>query len=288
MNAASEFGAWNPWAEALSPAPARVVIGGASLARGARVRIQPRRTADVLDLALAGQVGVIEAIEQDLEGRVQVSLVLESDPGRDLGELRQPGHRFFFFPDELAPLTEIAAVSAASLAPRILLAGIGNIFLGDDGFGPELARIAAAEPWPRGVEVRDYGIRGFDLAMALIEPWDRVALLDASPRGGAPGTVYWIELAPPPQPTEGEGGVVPDPHDLTPVAVLRLAAAMGQPPPILWLLGCEPSAGPDGGRGGGEQGGISPVVASALPAAVALLRRQVEHWMSEISEARAL
>jgi hypothetical protein len=71
---------------------------------GDRVTLRPRRRADIFDIALAGKIGVVEAVEQDFDGQVQLAVVLEDDPGRDLGMLRQPGHRFFFTPDEVEPL----------------------------------------------------------------------------------------------------------------------------------------------------------------------------------------
>ncbi len=80
--------------------------------------------------------------------------------------------------------------------PRILIAGIGNIFLGDDAFGSEVARRLAAQPIPDGVRVVDFGIRGFDLAYALIDGYDATILVDATPRGGSPGTLYLIEPDP--------------------------------------------------------------------------------------------
>jgi hypothetical protein len=81
-----------------------ISIGGIRLSKGDRVRIRPKGRADVMDLALAGKVAVIEAVEQDAENRVHLALVLDDDPGKDLGMLRQPGHRFFFAPDEVEPV----------------------------------------------------------------------------------------------------------------------------------------------------------------------------------------
>src|SRR3954447_4848965 len=80
--------------------------------------------------------------------------------------------------------------------PRILIAGVGNIFLGDDAFGVEVARQLAQRPQPEGVRVADFGIRGFDLAYALMDDLDLAILVDAIPRGGAPGTLYVIEPEP--------------------------------------------------------------------------------------------
>ena len=77
--------------------------------------------------------------------------------------------------------------------PRILVAGIGNIFLGDDGFGSEVARRLLARPLPAEVRVVDFGIRGFDLAYALLDGYDVTVFVDATPRGGEPGTIYTIE-----------------------------------------------------------------------------------------------
>lgn len=76
-------------------------VGGVELRAGSRVRLRPRKGGDVFDLALAGKIGIIESIEQDYEGRFHFAVVLEDDPGRDMGMLRQPGHRFFFDPDEV-------------------------------------------------------------------------------------------------------------------------------------------------------------------------------------------
>lgn len=93
---------WDPFAQ--EPLIESVRVLGIDLRRGDRVRLRPRKTADILDLALSGQIGVIEAIEQDFEDRVHLAVVLDSDPGRDLGEMRQPGHRFFFAPEEVEPV----------------------------------------------------------------------------------------------------------------------------------------------------------------------------------------
>ena len=82
----------------------RVVVFGIELRRGDRVRIWPQSKADIIDMALEGKAARIEAIELDFDGRTHLAVVLDDDPGRDLGELRQPGHRFFFSPEEVEPL----------------------------------------------------------------------------------------------------------------------------------------------------------------------------------------
>jgi hypothetical protein len=94
---------WNPFEEAAAP-PESVRVFGIELQVGDRVRIHPKKKADILDMALAGKIAVIEAIEQDFEDQVQLAVVLDDDPGREFGMMRQPGHRFFFSPDEIEPV----------------------------------------------------------------------------------------------------------------------------------------------------------------------------------------
>lgn len=93
---------WNPLEE--TPAVETVRVFGVDLKRGDRVRLWPQKTADIIDLALVGQIAQIEAIELDYDNQVHLAVVLDDDPGRDLGALRQPGHRFFFSPEEVEPL----------------------------------------------------------------------------------------------------------------------------------------------------------------------------------------
>jgi hypothetical protein len=79
-------------------------VGAAEIRPGDRVRLRPSGRADIIDLALAGMIATVEAIEQDFEGRVYLAVTVDEDPGKDLGALRQPGHRFFFGPQEVEPL----------------------------------------------------------------------------------------------------------------------------------------------------------------------------------------
>jgi hydrogenase maturation protease len=220
------------WEELERPAPDAVVVDGVELRRASRVRLRPRPGGDVFDLALAGRCGVVEGLEQDLEGNLLLAVVVDDDPGRDLGVRRQPGHRFFFTPAEVEPLGEEAA---APRGPRVLVAGVGNVFLGDDGFGVALAGRVARRDLPAGVAVVDYGIRGMDLAYALLDGWDVAILLDATPRGAAPGTLYVIEPD-----VEAIEAAPPEAHGMDPVRVLALARALGGTPPRTLVLGCEP------------------------------------------------
>lgn len=123
---------------------------------------------------------------------------------------------------------------------RILIAGIGNIFLGDDAFGVEVTQRLLRRALPEGVRVVDFGIRGLDLTYALLDGHETVILVDAVPRGGPPGTLYVIE----PKPGEAAGlapaELLINAHALDPVKVLRLAAAMGSTVQRVLLVGCEP------------------------------------------------
>jgi hypothetical protein len=85
------------------PSLESVLAGGVEIKRNDRVRLHPKLGADIMDVALAGKIAIVEAIEQDYEGKIQIAIVLEDDPGRDLGFLRQPGHRFFFHLEEIEP-----------------------------------------------------------------------------------------------------------------------------------------------------------------------------------------
>ena len=96
-------GDWNPFEEQKA-APESVRIFGIELRVGDRVRLRPQKKADIIDMALTGKVAVIEAIEQDFEDHIQFAVVLDDDPGREFGMMRQPGHRFFFSPDEIEPM----------------------------------------------------------------------------------------------------------------------------------------------------------------------------------------
>jgi hydrogenase maturation protease len=125
--------------------------------------------------------------------------------------------------------------------PRVLIAGIGNIFLGDDAFGVEVVQRLAQRPLPEGVRVVDFGIRGLDLAYALLERYEAVVLVDAIPRGGPPGTLYVLEPELEPALLRQEGGPLIETHNLDPVRVLRLVAQLGGPIQRIMIVGCEPA-----------------------------------------------
>lgn len=160
---------------------------------------------------------------------------------------------------------------------QILIAGIGNIFLGDDAFGCEVSRELSARTLPPKVRVIDFGIRGLDLAYALLDPWRAVILIDALPRAETPGTLYIFEpdLTALTAPDSGQPQI--DAHNMDPVKVLRLAVSMGELPSNIYLLGCEPE------DCGGEEGrmGLSPAVANAIPEALHLIDKLLARISNE-------
>ena len=161
-----------------------------------------------------------------------------------------------------------------------LIAGIGNIFLGDDAFGCEVVKELERRVWPDDVRIIDFGIRGFDLAYALLESYEVVILIDATPRGEAPGTLYTIE----PDLSEVESGPVVETHGMNPLKVLGMVKSMGGTFRKILLVGCEPQTfGPEEG-----QMGLSPVVEAAVPKAVTIIERLVEaNQQPEIEFGRA-
>jgi hydrogenase maturation protease len=252
-------------------------VDGIEVKQGSRVRLRPRAGGDIMDIALTGKTAVIEAIEQDYEGKVHVCVVLDDDPGRDIGLMRQPGHRFFFDAEEVEPLgVEVDSTIGHAAMPQILIAGIGNIFLGDDAFGVEVARRLLARELPASVRVTDFGIRGYDLAYALLDGYDTTILVDACPRGEAAGTLYVIEpdLNDVGDAEEQQGTV--EAHSMNPLDVLRLAHSMGGPLKRVLLVGCEPGTlGPEEG-----QMGLSEPIEAAVDEAVELVESLVAKILS--------
>jgi hydrogenase maturation protease len=258
------------WEALERPGPDAVVVGGAELRPGSRVRLAPRAGGDVFDLALAGRTAVVDAIEADMDGGVLLAVTLDDDPGRDLGEDRRPGHRFFFTPAEVEPLPD-APVQPAAV--RVLVAGIGNVFLGDDGFGVAVADRIARGRLPAGVDVVDYGIRGMDLAYALAG-YDVVVLLDAAPRGGTPGSLYVVE------PDLEDLHAVPDAHGMDPVKVLALARQLGPLPRRVLVVACEPRTVMTG-----EEDELVAELSEPVRAAVEPAVRLVRRLLGEIVQA---
>ena len=167
------------------------------------------------------------------------------------------------------------------MSNNILIAGIGNIFLGDDGFGSEVAQRMGRRDLPRGVRVVDFGIRGLDLSYALVDDgFDAAILVDTTRQGDAPGTLYVIE--PEMQGDAGsdsQQGSLISPHDMDAEKVLRTVKAMRGHCRRIVLVGCEPESF---GEDTDEQGrmGLSEPVAAAVDKAVVLIESLVNQLMN--------
>jgi hydrogenase maturation protease len=248
------------WEELERAGPDTALVDGVEVRRGSPVRLRPRAGRDVWDTLLAGKTGVVERIEEDTDGGLNVVVELADDPVR---------RRFFFAPDELEPLR----------TPRVLVAGIGNLFLGDDGFGCAVAAALADAPLPDGVEVHDFGVRGLDLAYALAG-YDAAVLVDAVPLGEAPGTVAVIE----PQ-LDGDEAAEIETHGMDPARVLRLARELGALPRRTIVVGCEPQTLGDP-AGEDVLVELSRPVQAAVETAASLVRSVVAELVLEPTKRR--
>lgn len=157
---------------------------------------------------------------------------------------------------------------------RILIAGIGNIFHGDDAFGVEVANRLMNDSFFDQVRVVDFGIRSYDLAFALLQGYETAILVDVVKRGAKPGTIYLIEIGS--EHLNGTYGPV-DAHSMNPLRVLQLARQMGGPIARVLLLGCEPETfGPE------DEGmmGLSQAVQAAIEPAADRIRRLVDSLLA--------
>ena len=150
---------------------------------------------------------------------------------------------------------------------RVLVAGIGNLFLTDDGFGSEVARRLTEGPMPDGVRVVDYGIRGMHLAYDLLDGYDALVVVDALPGAGKPGDLSVLEVGPD---DLGEGEL--DAHGMAPVAVLASLGRLGGSLPPTYVVGCRPADV-------GEGMGLTPEVEAAVGPAVTLVHEVLEQQL---------
>jgi hydrogenase maturation protease len=157
------------------------------------------------------------------------------------------------------------------MTERVLVAGIGNIFLGDDGFGPEVVRRLPRHP-DTAVRVVDYGIRGMHLAYDLLDPWDALVLIDAVPNRGAPGEIVVFRTEP-----DGSGAAQLDAHAMNPEAVFASVRALGGTVPPTVVVGCEVESVDEGI-------GLSGPVAAAVDGAVAAVDRVVADLLTTRQE----
>ena len=162
---------------------------------------------------------------------------------------------------------------------RVLVAGVGNIFLGDDAFGVEVAQRLAQRHLPETVRVVDFGIRSRDLAYTLLDDYDAVVLVDALTRGGRPGTLYVLEPNPATASTPSFDG-----HSLDPAKVLGLVAALGGQVRRLLVVGCEPMMPADADE---MSMGLSEPVRAAVDEAIPLIESLVTKLLGAGAEALA-
>ena len=157
---------------------------------------------------------------------------------------------------------------------RILVAGIGNIFFGDDAFGCEVASQLRRKPLPEGVRVIDFGIRSYDLAYAIMNGYDATILVDATPQGSAPGTIYLIE--PDLKRLDDMPHEAVNAHSMNPVRVLQLVRSLGGKPGWLRVVGCEPAVleTEEGAMGLSEK--VQAAVAPAIEMIETLIREILE------------
>jgi Ni,Fe-hydrogenase maturation factor len=285
---------WDPGAdEAASPGTDVALVGGRPTVAGDRVLLRPNRRADAQDLFLAGRTATVTGVFSDLDGQVHLAVVLDDDPGADLH--RWFGRYWYFAPEELERLDDEEPDASAGLSasassdggdrgqarPRVLVAGIGNVFLGDDGFGVAVAQALVQRPWPAGVEVQDSGIRGVHLAYQLLDGWDLVVLVDALAGDDPPGTLSVVDLSVPGPEGPGTFGAAQgaraepgeasamDAHGMDPDTVLAMAESLGARVGRVVLVGCVPERLV-------EEIALSDPVAQAVPAACRLVEELVE------------
>lgn len=160
---------------------------------------------------------------------------------------------------------------------RILVAGVGNIFFGDDAFGCEVARELARHSLPEEVRVIDFGIRSYDLAYAMMDDYAATILVDAAPRGSPPGTVYLIQ--PEFNILDNRENEIVNAHGMNPVRVLEMVRSLGGTPRRVFVVGCEPAVLESKG-----QLGLSETVRAAIPAAIETIKKLIEDLIDKTSE----
>ena len=280
--------------------PESVVIAGRMVKAGDSVLLRPGRgrqgtLTDAMDMMLDGKTARVEVLQQDFENRIYLVVTLDVDPGREQWDERVlPGHRFFFFPEEVEPLAESMEGTVKheselehSLQPkipvrRILIACIGNIFLGDDSFGVEVAQSLMSRKtkrYPEGVQVVDFGIGGIDLAYTLLDNYDTLVLVDAVSRGGTPGTLYLIEpdlAGIDPEKGVEAGRAAMEAHSMDPLKVLAFARTLGAQPIHTFLVGCEPAPLNESEEHAAMQMGLSEPVRASIDEAVKMIDSLVD------------
>ncbi len=259
---------WDPASEeSVDPWTDSVCVGGTELAQGSAVRLHPSGQADAQDMFLKGRRGTVAGVFSDVDGGIHLAVTIDDDEAAprvdvagSLPLLPARRGRAAARPERRGP----------PVTRRILVAGIGNVFLSDDAFGVEVAHLLAGRVLPDGVRVEDYGIRGIHLAYDLLDGYDALLLVDAVPMGEPPGTLVVLE----PEPAVGRGtrsssnaggdGVVAvDAHTMSPDVVLATLARLGGSVDRIVIVGCQPGELDEGM-------GLSPPVQAAITSAVDL------------------
>lgn len=168
---------------------------------------------------------------------------------------------------------------------RILIACIGNIFLGDDAFGCEVAKLLAARDLPDDVKLADFGIRSFDLAYALMDGYETTIFVDATPRGGEPGTIYLVEPDRDQIEDIESGNMSFEPHGMNPLKVLSMVKSLGGGFGKIFVVGCEPQY-----TGESEEGfmGLSQPVQASLNKAVEVVESVISKALAKQPRAAAV
>ncbi|MGW2409064.1 hypothetical protein ACWCXK_31780 [Streptomyces sp. NPDC001739] len=185
-----------------------------SLRPGSRVRLRPGRRSDIFDLALAGRLAEVDAVEEDSEGQTHLVVTLVDDEGRDFPT--GLGHRFFFAPEEVEPVGGPAGGS------RVLIAATGDSFAADDAFGSALLTALGELRLPDEVHLVDFGIRGTDLTHRLLAGYGSAVVVGTASLGRPAGTLDLVEYGGAMAPTE------------LPVRRSRPGRFAGWPPPSAW------------------------------------------------------
>jgi hydrogenase maturation protease len=230
--------------------------GGRRITTGARVRLapHPERRADAMDMFLAGETATVAEICRDLEDRVHVAVTVDASKADDLHAAN--GRYYYFRPDEVEVLDAAPPIRSA----RVLVAGIGNMFLGDDGFGCAVIQRLASRSFPEWVKVQDFGIGSIHLAYDLLERrYETTIIVDALARGDAPGTLYVLEPD-----VDGVPAQPADAHTLTVESVLGFLKHIGGTPGRVVVVGCEAASV-------APEMGLSDAVTAAIDGAVELV-----------------
>ena len=265
---------WDPGADAsVSPETDSIEVHGVPVAKGSRVRLRPGvRRSDAQDIFLDGRVARVEAVLFDVEDHGYLAVTLEDDLAADM--LQRHGRL------PVLRTRRGRAAGGGRVSPRVLVAGVGNVFLGDDGFGVEVARRLVGEAFPEGVQVADFGIRGVHLAYELLDGYDLLILVDAAPRGEAPGTVFVLEpdFGGSDGVARGDSGFLLDAHSLDPEVVLGILADLGGTVGRVVIVGCEPAEVV-------ERMGLSAPVSHAVDEAARVVRELIARACVETSTA---